>query len=267
VGSPKDLRKRHLWKQRISKSRSGKGYSPAPKDPRKRHIWRQRLSQSKRGEKNPMFGIGEAHPLYNKKHKQESIEKMRNSHKESFVKDPGLAERIGKACKGRIAWNKNRKLSSEHVENLRKSHKGKHLPLKQKEKIGKASKRLWQTKEYREKVIRGVLKALHAKPNKKEMELLRLLEKDKLPYEYVGSGQLIIAGKNPDFVNTDGQKKIIEFFGDYWHRDDNGVARKGLFARYGYETLIVWEHELLEKEVLLNKIRKFDKQRTRSKVK
>lgn len=63
-------------------------------------------------------------------------------------------------------------------------------------------------------------------------------------WKFVGDGQLIIAGKCPDFVNVNGQKKIIELFGDYWHKGQNPKARIAVFKPFGYKTLVVWEHEL-----------------------
>lgn len=67
-------------------------------------------------------------------------------------------------------------------------------------------------------------------------------------YRFCGHGQVIIGNKIPDFININGQKKLIEVFGDYWHRGDDPTARIRLFRQYGFETLVVWERELLSED-------------------
>ena len=85
-------------------------------------------------------------------------------------------------------------------------------------------------------------------------------------WAYTGDGQVILAGLNPDFVNVNGQKKIIEVFGDYWHgkratkptqRED---VRCAIFAKYGFRTLVIWEHELDDMVAVSNRIRVFHEQ-------
>ena len=81
--------------------------------------------------------------------------------------------------------------------------------------------------------------------NKPEGKLLQILD-SLYPNEwrFVGNGEVIIAGKCPDFININGQKKCIELFGDHWHKDDNPQDRIDVFTPYGYKTLVVWEKEL-----------------------
>ena len=87
-----------------------------------------------------------------------------------------------------------------------------------------------------------------------EKVLNQLLPKE---YKFVGRGEVIIANKLPDFINVNGQKKIIEMYGDYWHRNDNPQNRIDLFKQYGYDTLIVWEKELKDLYKLSTKLNKF----------
>jgi hypothetical protein len=99
-----------------------------------------------------------------------------------------------------------------------------------------------------------MIKAFHVKPNKKELFLDEILQ-DLFPgeYRFVGDGQFILAGKCPDFMNVNGQKKLIELFGDYWHRGENPEERIALFREYGYETLVIWEREM--KDLILLEIK------------
>jgi len=81
-----------------------------------------------------------------------------------------------------------------------------------------------------------------ANPNKLELRVQRWL--DKLfpkEWKYVGDFQTFIGGKCPDFMNVNGQKKLIEVFGDYWHQDDDPQKRIDHFSEYGFETLVLWE--------------------------
>jgi very-short-patch-repair endonuclease len=91
------------------------------------------------------------------------------------------------------------------------------------------------------------------KPNKPEEKLGRLLHK-LFPGEFrlnVKQG-MVIGGKVPDFVNVNGHKVLVELFGTYWHGpkrtgQSNQMAersRKTLFKKWGFDTVVVWEHEL-----------------------
>ena len=126
-------------------------------------------------------------------------------------------------------------------------------------KMSKAQKRLWANpvwhKKQQSKMARG---ARLARPNKAECQLLELLETFQPgDWKYVGDGSLVIAGKNPDFVNVNGKKLIIELFGDYWHRNDSPKKRAAVFNPFGFRTLVVWEKELQNSFELTNKIKKF----------
>ena len=105
-----------------------------------------------------------------------------------------------------------------------------------------------------------------AKPNKVELKLNSILQ-NILPNEYalnVKSDIMILGGKVPDFVNVNGQKKVIELFGEYWHtvRADNYTkTEKGrieYFKKLGWDTLIIWERELKDIGTLKQKILKFN---------
>ena len=98
-----------------------------------------------------------------------------------------------------------------------------------------------------------IIKAFHARPNRAEYRLIKLMEDNHLPFHYVGNGKLIIGGKNPDFVHSQGEKKVVELFGDYWHSPLRRPkmrptmtydAIKKHYIKYGYDVLILWEGEL-----------------------
>jgi G:T-mismatch repair DNA endonuclease (very short patch repair protein) len=75
---------------------------------------------------------------------------------------------------------------------------------------------------------------------------------------YVGDGSLIVGGRCPDFMNKNGKKKVIELFGDFWHKNDNPDERIAHFRHFGFDCLVVWEHELKNEEGLRQKILEFN---------
>ena len=88
-------------------------------------------------------------------------------------------------------------------------------------------------------------------------------------YKFVGDGKIWIGYKNPDFINVNGQKKIIELFGDYWHsvgrtgrtKQQEENQRINHFAKYGFKVLIVWERELKNIPKLKKKLIRFHNQK------
>jgi len=198
---------------------------------------------------------------------------------------------ISKALKGKPSnsLGTHWKMSELGKENIGKAMIGNKNALgvirstETRAKMSKANEKKWQNPEYRLKVCEGVrkasirlwqdsahwrkmMKAFAVKPNKPEIFLTKLLDKI-LPneYKYVGDGQFILGGKCPDFLNINGKKKLIEFFGDYWHSkkitgtepNQHEKERMNYFKQFGFDTLVIWESELNNKN-LKNKILKFN---------
>lgn len=111
------------------------------------------------------------------------------------------------------------------------------------------------------KRIQKIIKLIHKSPNKLETIIDKLLN-TLLPnkYKFVGDGTVIFDGLNPDFINIKA-KKIIEFYGDYWHNQESykirDKRRLKTYKKYGYKTLIIWEHELKDLDKLNTKILNF----------
>jgi 5S rRNA maturation endonuclease (ribonuclease M5)/G:T-mismatch repair DNA endonuclease (very short patch repair protein) len=105
------------------------------------------------------------------------------------------------------------------------------------------------------------LASMNESPNKSETRLINILS-EICPgeFEYNGDGRVMMLGGrySPDFVNVNGKKKLIEFFGCYHHGCEickNGkyvneeIKRKNenrlrVFKKYGWETLVIWEHDI-----------------------
>lgn len=120
-----------------------------------------------------------------------------------------------------------------------------------KNKISDSKKEQWKDKSYREKSIKNILKSLMKRPTSYEQKIIDLCDKHNLPFKYVGDGQVIIAGLNPDFIETNGRKIVIETYCKYWHykRNKNYEGdRQRKFSKYGYNIIFLNEDELCNKK-------------------
>lgn len=195
--------------------------------------------------------------------KQKAIQTLRGYHanldseqKRSFVEQRG--NRI------RQTWA-NEDLRKQYRESLRKAHA---LNPEWAQKSAEILKQLHANPEWHQKVInkmhagrdaswadpqrreariRAILKASHRRPTYIEQRIINILEEYSLPYKYTGDGDVVIGRACPDFTNINGHKKLIEVFGNYWHQPDEEIKRKVLFAKYGFEVLILWENQINQK--------------------
>jgi hypothetical protein len=116
-----------------------------------------------------------------------------------------------------------------------------------------------QSRELVERRIRAAMKAVSASPNFSESQLHKFLQ-FHFPDEFslnVRGEIMLLGGKVPDFVNTNGKKQIIELFGEHWHTPEEEKIRIDYFKTFRYDTLIVWVQELRHRKVLQAKINKF----------
>lgn len=151
---------------------------------------------------------------------------------------------IGKEVQSRPELRKQQSKSHKKLmsnPDFKRKHKEACNTPEAKKNFSKSSLKLWKDPEY----IKIQMKARNVKQNKTEKRLDNILN-NLYPgeYKFVGDGQIVINGKVPDFINVNGQKKIIELFGDYWHRNDTPEDRAKIFEPFGYQTLVIWEHEL-----------------------
>ena len=167
---------------------------------------------------------------------------------ECFGKSPKTLKQLEALKKNGIS-RRGIKFSEERIINMKK-----------------AAKNRWESEEY----IQKLRKAMNLKPNIGEKKLIRLIRDNKLPYKYTGDFNFWVGGKNPDFVNCNGQKKIIELFGEWWHFNKKNIpwkqtefGTKAIYSQYGFKTLIIWDSELKDLTRVLNKIKVFDNNRMR----
>ncbi len=93
-------------------------------------------------------------------------------------------------------------------------------------------------------------------PSYPENQLIMFNELYDLKLKYVGNGTLMIGTKNPDFVDSSGTK-LIEIWGEHWHKGQDPNDRISYFSNYGYSCLIIWASELKDTICVISKIQKF----------
>jgi hypothetical protein len=132
-----------------------------------------------------------------------------------------------------------------------------HEMLRKKEsrnRVSKLMKNKWKDGAWKDKQIRKMKSGLNVKPNRLEKKMIDIINKYNLPFKYVGNWQFILGGRCPDFLNCNGEKKVIEVFGTYWHSPIHNPKVKTPYTyqetmkhygKYGFKCIILWEHELI----------------------
>ena len=182
------------------------------------------------------------------KRRSEEFGRVMSRHNRERVVSEESKKKMSVAGKGRL-------FSEETRKKIGDAHRGKTMSKESKKKMSVAAKNRWKNPEFAKKM----LKAFEMKPTKPEIQMEALLnELFPKEYKYVGDGDVWINGKNPDFINCNGQKKIVEVYGDYWHRDHKEQDRIDIFEPYGYQTLVIWASEIDDgTNYVRNELKKF----------
>ena len=106
------------------------------------------------------------------------------------------------------------------------------------------TRKVTRTRKRRSKSVNFWARLAKQEPNNAEMQLFGIMTYLQLPYRYTGNAQFILNGKAPDFVHSQNKLKIIELFGERWHRPEEEPQRIEEFARSGYQVLVIWQKEL-----------------------
>jgi len=160
-----------------------------------------------------------------------------------------IRQRISNTQKGL----KKPKRSAEHCSNLAKSNKGNP-------KLIKRQKEYWSSipMDEKEKHIKNIILNNKIKPNKKEQVLQNVINSLFFENQFKMNvlGEFIIGGKIPDFIDKI-NNKIIELYGDYWHKGQDPQDRIDYFKQFGYDTLVIWESELKDIKSIEERILRF----------
>ena len=142
--------------------------------------------------------------------------------------------------KGNIPWSKGKK--GVHYSPQTEFKKGHEI-----------SKKMWKDPNFQQKMF----KSLNRKPTHPEQFLINFIKQHNLSFKYTGDYSFWIEGKNPDFIECNGKKLIIEFNGYYKHNEREETERAELFSKYGFRTLFLHYPDLKNETELLNKITEF----------
>ncbi|MFA5463572.1 MAG: hypothetical protein WC265_05795 [Dysgonamonadaceae bacterium] len=124
----------------------------------------------------------------------------------------------------------------------------------------------WKDPEYRKNVLNGIGEFPFRGITNPERKLKKILiDMFENTYKYTGDGTLWIGGMNPDFAATNGEHKLIEMFGNYWHskkrtglsKREHRKQRQEKFAKEGYICCVIWEKELNDVQKLRRKLNRF----------
>lgn len=216
-------------------------------------------------EEQPFFG---KHHLEESKHKVSEANKGKTGHYPPWNKGKSFSEetkrRISEALKG--------KFKGENNPHYGKHHSPQTLQLLSelaRERLKNPENHPMYGKHRSEETIKKIrIARMHQKlpeyPTIPENRFMTMCEENNLPFEYVGDGAFWVGGLNPDFIDME-NKKIVEIFGDYWHDPEQREVpfwstewgRKQALGQYGYDVLIIWEHELDDEKEVLEKVRRF----------
>lgn len=100
---------------------------------------------------------------------------------------------------------------------------------------------------------------LEWRPTKPEQRMLDIITRHNLPFKYTGDGQRWIGRCNPDFINVNKTRQVIEIFGVHWHDILDVSKRIEAFRRHRFGCLIFWEDELTNERNVVARIKRFIK--------
>lgn len=218
----------------------------------------------------------QAHPGC-RKHTPEAKEKISAALRRRWQQRPFPKWSEERKARFRAAWLRKK------AAGFKSPKRGTHLSEETKRKISESVKRTGLPDHIRKgnsermktknpmwdpAVAKRVFEQVQVK-NKAEIKLEQVLEAT-FPgdWMYTGQGELLVAGKAPDFMNINGKKAIIELFGCFFHgcpickkhekygwRPESDEKRLETFRSLSFKTLVIWEHDLKDHENVVRKIR------------
>ena len=118
-----------------------------------------------------------------------------------------------------------------------------------KELIEKRRQAIWGKERY-EMQVKAILKGLMKRPTSLEKQMIDIIKRNNLPYKYTGDGSFLVGHKNPDFVNINGEKKLIEVANLQHHDKNYPKERSNYFKKWGWKSYIFHTKKLNEEIIL-----------------
>jgi len=111
-------------------------------------------------------------------------------------------------------------------------------------------KKIWEDPILAEELRTSILKGNLKRPTSHEQRIIDLINEHDLQYKYVGNGEVWIGNKNPDFIEINGKKLLIEVYNSYFKGSTKESCKQyekeryQHFAKYGYKTIFLNEFDL-----------------------
>jgi len=118
----------------------------------------------------------------------------------------------------------------------------------------------WASKDKDTQEYLRRIRSATGSPTKPELIFKEICERNNLPFKYTGDGQLWIGKKkklNPDFIESNGKRIIVEIMGAYWHSPilnknipTHGTLkyRKAHYKRFKWIPIFIWDTDLLRED-------------------
>lgn len=187
----------------------------------------------------------------------------------TFVMDKEARQRISKALTERPVSEEtkqkisqalmNHPVSEESKQKMTASQLARPLPSEEtKQRQSEALRRTWQDPYFIARWTEGMSEALRRRPNESELQLQSILD-EHFPGEwaYTGDGSTWIGRKNPDFLNNNGRKQVIEMFGVFWHSEDEVEPLVAYYKSFGFDCLIIWECDVYSEAEVLKRVKEY----------
>ena len=193
-------------------------------------------------EKRKIAVLGENNPMFGRHQSEETKEKIRQAR----LKNP-IKYWLGK---------KRPEMNGKNNPFYGKKHSA-----EDKRKISEALTGRKLSKEHTIKMIRGRLK--NEPLNSLEKKFQEIINKNNLPYKFVGDGSFFIDRYCPDFINVNHKKIAIEIYARYWKRRGFGniekwkEKRSKTFAKYGW-SMFFFDETQINEDYILKKLMKGD---------
>lgn len=162
--------------------------------------------------------------------------------------------------------------SVEYKQFISDLHTGRIRPKETGQRISEAQKKVWQNRSEEEKRIlaqkiresvvnlykQGVYSETypHELPSGLERKFIAIIEKYQLPFRYVGDFQVWIEWMNPDFIHFT-EPIVIEIQSNSWHNKKETKERVEKFSVAGYLCIPIWENELKNEDLVIDKLNSF----------
>lgn len=235
---------------------------------------KKRISEALKGTKNGRGNKGRVSPMLGKNQSEEAKRK--------------IGEKNAIALKGNVPWNKDKGQQKERRlcgcgcgyfffakpydtrkyidrNHFDRFYSGKNNVFARQDVKKKISKKAQERRVLgikrkvcsEESIINRLTscaKSLQKRPTSYESKILGLIEKHNLPYKYVGNGEMWITSEgkhmNPDFVNINGEKIVLEVYADCFKEYVYGTVEKfkkersRLFGNFGWKVVFLGQEEL-----------------------